>query len=446
MESRMKQAGMRKAPGVPMPMTLTADAWPRDYEWRSLQRQQWNVRASIQAKQTFNHIRSIVDGMEICPNPSKEFISLSIGDPTVFGNLLTDTTVRAAVKEVVDSGKFDGYAPAIGYQATRDAVAKYYSCPEAPLEAKDVIMANGCSQAIDLAITVLANPGDNILIPKPGFSLYKTLAVSAGIQIRHYNLLPERSWEVDLKHLESLVDEQTACIVVNNPSNPCGSVFNQQHIRDILQIAETHHVPILSDEIYGDMVFPGEEFISVAQLSRSVPVLACGGLAKRWLVPGWRVGWILIHDRDGIMGSEIRDGLIRLSQKILGPSTIIQGAVNHILNKTPESFYLNTINFIKSNADLCFDLLSSVPGLTPIMPRGTMYMMVAIEMDKFPQFEDDVNFTQALISEQSVFCLPAKCFEFPNYIRLVLTVPTPLMLQACQRLWDFCQKHYSSST
>uniref|UniRef100_A0A8C4QL11 Tyrosine aminotransferase n=1 Tax=Eptatretus burgeri TaxID=7764 RepID=A0A8C4QL11_EPTBU len=446
MENRMKQAGMRKASGVPMPVQLTADAWPRDYEWRSQQRQQWNVRASIQAKQTFNPIRSIVDGIKICPNSSKEFISLSIGDPTVFGNLVTDGTVRAAIKEVVDSGNFDGYAPAIGYQTTRDAVAKYYSCPEAPLEAKDVIMTNGCSQAIDLAINVLANPGDNILIPKPGFSLYKTLALSAGIQIRHYNLLPERSWEVDLKHLESLVDGQTACIVINNPSNPCGSVFNHQHIRDILQIAEKKHVPILADEIYGDLVFPGEEFISVAQLSRSVPVLACGGLAKRWLVPGWRVGWILIHDRDGIMGSEIRDGLIRLSQKILGPSTIIQGALNHILNKPPESFFMNTINFIKSNADLCFDRLSSVPGLTPILPRGTMYMMVAIEMDKFPEFEDDVNFIQALVTEQSVFCLPAKCFEFNNYIRLVLTVPTPLMLQACQRLWDFCQKHYSSST
>lgn len=268
----------------------------------------WSVKPSDMSNKTFNPIRTIVEGMKVKPNPNKTMISLSIGDPTVFGNLPTDPEVTQAMKEALDSGKYNGYAPSIGYLSSREEVASYYNCPEAPLEAKDVILTSGCSQAIELCIAVLANPGQNILVPRPGFSLYKTLAESMGIEVKLYNLLPEKSWKIDLKQLESLIDEKTACVIVNNPSNPCGSVFSKSHLQKILAVAARQYVPILADEIYGDMVFSDSKFEPLATLSTNVPILSCGGLAKRWLVPGWRLGWILIHDRRDIFGNEIRDG------------------------------------------------------------------------------------------------------------------------------------------
>uniref|UniRef100_A0A8D2M6P5 Tyrosine aminotransferase n=1 Tax=Zonotrichia albicollis TaxID=44394 RepID=A0A8D2M6P5_ZONAL len=197
-----------------------------------------------------------------------------------------------------------------GYHSCREAVAAYYNCPEAPLKAQDVILTSGCSQAIELALAVLANPGQNILVPRPGFSLYKTLALSLGIEVKLYNLLPEKAWEIDLEHLESLVDEKTACLIVNNPSNPCGSVFSKSHLQEILAVAARQCVPILADEIYGDMVFADCKYEPIATLSTNVPVLSCGGLAKRWLVPGWRMGWILIHDRRDIFGNEVRTNVL----------------------------------------------------------------------------------------------------------------------------------------
>lgn len=162
------------------------------------------------SNKTFNPIRAIVDNMKVKPNPNKTVISLSIGDPTVFGNLPTDPEVTQAMKDALDSGKYNGYAPSIGYLSSREEVASYYHCPEAPLEAKDVILTSGCSQAIELCLAVLANPGQNILIPRPGFSLYRTLAESMGIEVKLYNLLPEKSWEIDLKQLESLIDEKNS--------------------------------------------------------------------------------------------------------------------------------------------------------------------------------------------------------------------------------------------
>ncbi|KAL6073802.1 hypothetical protein STEG23_033654, partial [Scotinomys teguina] len=335
----------------------------------------WNVRPSDMSNNTFNPIRAIVDNMKVKPNPNKTVISLSIGDPTVFGNLPTDPEVTQAMKDALDSGKYNGYAPSIGYLSSREEVASYYHCAEAPLEAKDVILTSGCSQAIELCLAVLANPGQNILIPRPGFSLYRTLAESMGIEVKLYNLLPEKSWEIDLKQLESLIDDKTACLVVNNPSNPCGSVFSKRHLQKILAVAERQCVPILADEIYGDMVFSDHKYEPLATLSTNVPILSCGGLAKRWLVPGWRLGWILIHDRRDIFGNEIRDGLVKLSQRILGPCTIVQGALKSILQRTPQEFYHDTLSFLKSNADLCYGALAAVPGLQPVRPSGAMYLM-----------------------------------------------------------------------
>ncbi|XP_021112393.1 tyrosine aminotransferase isoform X2 [Heterocephalus glaber] len=374
----------------------------------------WSVRPSDMSIRTFNPIRAIVDSMKVKPNPKKTMISLSIGDPTVFGNLPTDLEVTQAMKNVLDSGKYNGYAPSIGYLSSREEVASYYHCAKAPLEAKDVILTSGCSQAIELCLAVLANPGQNILVPRPGFSLYRTLAESMGIEVKLYNLLPEKSWEIDLKQMESLIDEKTACLIINNPSNPCGSVFSKSHLQKILAVAARQCVPILADEIYGDMVFLDCKYEPLATLSTNVPILSCGGLAKRWLIPGWRLGWILIHDRRDIFGNEIRDGLVKLSQRTLGPCTIVQGALKSILRRTPQEFYDNTLCFLK----------------------------VGVEMEHFPEFENDVEFTERLIAEQSVHCLPGKCFEYPNFFRVVITVPEVMMLEACSRIQEFCEQHY----
>lgn len=146
----------------------------------------------------------------------------------------------------------------------------------------------------------MADPGQNILIPRPGFSIYRTLATSHDIEVRSYNLLPDKQWQIDLEQMEELIDDNTAAVVLTNPSNPCGSVFPKQHILDVIALCEKYRVPIIADEIYELFVFPNIEYHSISSLSENVPVLSCGGLTKRFLVPGWRLGWITIHDRHDI--------------------------------------------------------------------------------------------------------------------------------------------------
>lgn len=150
-----------------------------------------------------------------------------------------------------------------------------------------------------------------------------------------------------MEDLENQIDEDTAAIVVINPSNPCGSVFDKKHLCDIIDIAYRNKVPIIADEIYEHFVFSDYEYTAMSTLSKHVPIITCGGLTKRFLVPGWRMGWLIIHDRHEIFGKEVRKGLANLSQRILGPNTIIQRALPAILKNTPQYFFDDVIRFIE---------------------------------------------------------------------------------------------------
>ncbi|KAI9091884.1 pyridoxal phosphate-dependent transferase [Phlyctochytrium arcticum] len=394
----------------------------------------FNIKASKVSLRTRNPIREIVDNLKVKPNPEKEFISLALGDPTTFGNFNVDATCIEAVTKHVQSYKANGYLPSAA------AIAATYTLPEAVLESKDVILASGCSGALDLCIGALADEGDNILIPCPAFSLYETLASSKGIECRYYNLDPHKSWEADIPHLESQINDRTTAILINNPSNPCGSVYSRKHLLEILAVAEKHRLPIISDEIYADMGFKGHEFIPLASLTKTVPILTTGGLAKKFLVPGWRIGWILIHDRNNGF-AQVRKGLNSLTQLILGPTSIIQAAIPEIL-KTPSSFLEKTMAQLEENAHMSRKLLTGIPGLKPVFPQGAMYLMVEIDTAMFKDIKDDVEFSERLAEEESVLCLPGRCFKCPGpFVRIVITPPVGKLEIAYQRIRSFCERH-----
>jgi len=220
-------------------------------------------------------------------------------------------------------------------------------------------------------------------------------------------------------------------------------VYGVEHLRQLMALAERHRLPVIADEIYAHFVFAGQTFHPCAGLSTRVPVLSCAGLTKRWLVPGWRMGWIVMYDAAGhLQAGGVRQGLLDLSTRILGPNSVVQAALPDILADTPASFFQATLDVVEANATAAFTALKSVPGLNPIMPQGAMYMMVGVDMAHFPDLGTDLKFTERMVTEQSVFCLPAKCFQYPNYFRIVLTVPLEQIQEACMRICEFCAAHY----
>lgn len=167
------------------------------------------------------------------------------------------------------------------------------------------MVANGCSGALELALTALLDEETILLVPQPGFPLYQVIAESHGASVRHYHLDPNQNWQVDLNDLEQLLishQKMVRGVVINNPSNPTGAVFTKQHLVDIITLCERHRVPIIADEIYGDITFdesrPFHPLARVVAQERSqLPVITASGLGKQFLIPGWRVGWIVFHDK-----------------------------------------------------------------------------------------------------------------------------------------------------
>lgn len=174
----------------------------------------------------------------------------------------------------------------------------------------------------------------------------------------------------------------------------------------------------------------------MASLSPKVPIITCDGIAKRYLVPGWRLGWLIVHDRYGVL-SEVKKGIVALSQKIVGPCALVQGALPRLLDDTPQSYFENIRTVIAKNAQVVYEVLSRVPGLKPLKPQGAMYMMIGFDWELYG---DETHFMRGLIQEESVYCLPGSAFSLPNWFRLVLTYPEEVTREACERIVDYCER------
>ena len=171
-----------------------------------------------------------------------------------------------------------------------------------------------------------------------------------------------------------MIDENTSAIVINNPSNPCASNFTQEHLGEILELAERNFLPIISDEIYGGLQWTQHPFTPLYSLPSQVPIITIGGLAKRFIAPGWRIGWGVFHERGGVF-KDIRRGVGHLSQVQLHPNTVFQAALPGILD-TPLDFLDDIVKELKGNAKVIVDGLSHAPGLRVTEPQGALYAMV----------------------------------------------------------------------
>lgn len=450
------------------------------------------VPRSKTARATTNPIRNIVDRLQVPCNPERQpTLALNLGDPALYGNLPPPTELIEALAQAVatDSGRYvpdeketspgiasnggsllgkipmgsspHGYPPAVGTMAARAAVAQHASRSGLVYSAQDVIVCSGCSGALDMAITVLADGGNNsspILLPQPGFTLYRTLCDSKGIPSVYYPLLPGSDWEVDLEAADHLLrglrEEGRAAAgwIVNNPSNPCGSVYSQEHLQAIKRLALYHGVPIIADEVYEDLVFAPNQYHPLAALEPvSVPVITCGGTAKRFLVPGWRLGWLLLAPNCGPALDEVRKGVADLACLLLGANSVIQAALPAILQDVPRSYHESVNAYMARNAQILYEALAPTENgndkdnmaplpITINRPQGAMYVLVGLPQGHF-DFADDVAASELLISEESVKVLPGTIFGIPHYIRIVISPPPEVIREAAQRILHFCQRH-----
>lgn len=374
----------------------------------------------------------------------RPIIPLGHGDPSAFPCFRTASAAENAIVCSLQSAKFNCYSPTVGVLPARRAISEYLS-KDLPykLSPDDIYLTSGCTQAIEVMLTVLARPNANILLPTPGFPYYEARAAYNRLEARHFDLLPEKGWEVDLDMVEALADENTVAMVIINPGNPCGNVFTYEHLKKVAETAKKLGILVIADEVYDHLAFGSNPFVPMAVFASIVPIVTVGSISKRWIVPGWRLGWIVAHDTDGTL---LKHGIIDCIKGYLNissdPATFIQGAIPQILENTRDEFFSKIINILREAADICDGKLKEIPCITcPSKPEGSMFVMVKLDLSLLEDIKDDNEFCAKLAKEESVIFLPGVAVGMKNWLRVTFAIDPSSLAEGLGRVKAFCKRH-----
>ncbi|KAJ0091127.1 hypothetical protein Patl1_14294 [Pistacia atlantica] len=374
-------------------------------------------------------------------------IKLSQGDPAAFPCFRTSHAAEEAVINALRSAKYNCYAPFVGIPPARRAVAEYLS-RDLPykLSPDDVYITSGSAQAMEIILSVLAGPGANILLPRPGFANYEARCAFSNLEVRHYDLLPEKGWEVDLDGVKSLGDENTIAIVIINPGNPCGNVFSYEHLKKIAETAIELGLLVVADEVYGHLTFGCTPFVPMAVFGSSIPIITLGSISKRWSVTGWRLGWLVTCDPTGTLQKSRIVECINSSLKIISnPVTFIQGALPQILDleKTNSDYFSISTSLLKEATEILCDKIKEIPGITcPTKPEGSVFAMVKLDFSQLEDIDDDMDFCVKLAKEESVIVLPGVIVGLKNWLRISFATDPKYLENGLERVKSFCKKHF----
>ncbi|CAD2214551.1 Aminotransferase class I and II, putative [Angomonas deanei] len=361
--------------------------------------------------------------------------------------------------EAVETTRCNGYTSSLGTPDARAAVAAYWTrwfAPSEPtkLTAADVILASGCSDALSIVMGALVGSGDRILLSQPLFPQYTVLADYYGVEPVFYDCDPSKEWEVDLVGLQALLDKdqqegrKIKAMLINNPSNPCGSNWSRSHVEAVVKLCEANGIPLVSDEIYAGMTFdihspsPGASpFTSVADIASTATRFIVSGASKRFGVPGDRLGWILQVDPTG-RGAKVFKGCGTLTGRFLLPHTVLQRSIIQVLQETDESYYNHALGVLKKNAAHLYEELRAVKGLEPVVPAGGMFMSVRLHIPDFKEeIQNGVDFAGLLAAEENVHVFPGDPFRMPNAFRLTISRPSDITEESTRRIVAFCKRH-----
>ena len=398
------------------------------------------MKKVIPAKRTENvkhAIRDIVPIAQEVEKTGKKVIYLNIGDPMKF-DYKTPEHIWRAINE--NKKKCEGYTNAIGNESTRQAVADYakrMNCEE--ITSNDVIISVGGSESIILSLQALMNQGENIVLPRPGYSIYKGELNFLECEAKEYDLNEDDDWQADPESIRTQINEKTRGIVTINPNNPTGSVTNKKHLRKIIDIAGEYSLPIFSDETYDQLLYDGEEFTAMASIAKDVPIISFGSISKTHLAPGFRGGWMYKHDPEGALDNyfEAIKKLCRLRLSNVGPTEVaIEAALNG-----PQKHVQELMKKLLPRRNLTYKRLNEMDGLSCVKPKGAFYCFPKIELS----IKSDKDFVLDLLKETGVLVVYGSGFgqkEGTNHFRVVFLPPEETLNSAFDKIEAFIKEKY----
>jgi alanine-synthesizing transaminase len=277
-----------------------------------------------------------------------------------------------------------------------------------------------------------------VLIPSPDYPLYTAIASLSGGTPVHYRCDEGSGWLPDIDDIRQRLSPRTKAIVVINPNNPTGALYSDDVLRDIVEIARTHGLVILADEIYDKTIYDGHEHTSIAALAGDVLVLTFNGLSKNYRACGFRAGWMVVSG-DKRRAKDYIEGLNMLSSMRLCANTPGQLAIQTALggHQSIKDLVAPGGRLFKQR-DIAYERLSAMPGVSVVKPKAALYMFPRLDPKLYP-IADDQQFAYELLAQEKVLIVQGTGFNWPqpDHFRLVFLPNAEDLNEAMDRIERF---------
>ncbi|MBI2819113.1 MAG: aminotransferase class I/II-fold pyridoxal phosphate-dependent enzyme [Acidobacteria bacterium] len=378
-------------------------------------------------------IRDIMLVAQEAQAAGKKLLRLNIGDPPAY-DFKTPRHIIEATFEAMLAGN-TGYAPSSGTNEALRAI-RAESERQGIRSIQEVFVSAGVSEAIEVCLAALLNPGENVMIPSPGYPLYEAALLKLSGEPLTYQCDEQDGWQPDLDDIARRVNSKTRAIVVINPNNPTGAVFRRETLCGILEIASRHGLVVFSDEIYSKLLLDPVEHVPMGSLSETLPIVTFNGLSKTYLAPGFRMGWIVVSGpAKGLV--QYREAIAKMMRVRLSAHHAAQFSIPAALEGSQEHLP-GVIAKLRKRRDLTVSLLNSIPQIKCVPPQAAFYAFPRLDISR-----PDSEFVMDLVRQTGVLVVPGSGFgQAPGtqHFRMVFLPPEETIQQALRLLGDFLQK------
>lgn len=343
-------------------------------------------------------IRKLVPYAEAAKKQGKIVYHLNIGQPDIETPEVALNAVHTMDRKVIE------YSHSAGFESYRNGLAAYYQRTGINVNAEDILITTGGSEALIFGFMTTCNPGDEVIIPEPFYANYNGFAVMAGLNVVPVTAAIENGFALPpVEEIEKKITSKTKAIVICNPGNPTGYLYSKEELEQLRDIVKKHDLFLFADEVYREFCYDGAIPFSTMNLEGiENNVIMIDSVSKRYSMCGARIGALITKNKE-VMAAALKFGQARLS-----PPTIDQIASEAALN-TPQSYFDDVVAEYVERRNIMVDGLNQIPGVFCPKPSGAFYCVA-----KFP-VDDAEKFCQWLLEDfsfegQTVMMAPANGF------------------------------------
>lgn len=343
-------------------------------------------------------IRKLVPYAEAAKKKGIKIYHLNIGQP----DIVTPDTFLKAIKDA--DVKVLEYSHSAGNESYRKKLCNYYKSYNINIEPSEVIITNGGSEAISIAMMTCFNPGDEIIIPEPFYANYNGFSVAANVTVKPIKSSIESGFALPpISDFEKLITPKTKGIMICNPGNPTGYLYTKAELEALKDLVKKYDLFLLSDEVYREFCYDGKEYVSVMHLSGiENNVILLDSISKRYSACGARIGAMISKNK------EVMSAALKFAQARLSPPSYGQIGAEAALD-TPASYFTEVKKEYIARRDFVIDALNKIPGVFCPKPSGAFYCIARLPIDNADKFcqwlLEDFNYNQ-----QTVMLAPATGF------------------------------------